>query len=51
MSHKHFQLTISTLLIQSGLEGMQTFRELQACTYNFQHVRSLRYIDQAKQTR
>jgi len=51
MSHKPFQLTISTLLIQSRLGAMQTLRELKARTYSFQHVHSLRYIDQAKLTR
>ena len=32
LSHKHFQLTVSSIFIQSGIQGMQTFRELKART-------------------
>jgi len=38
MSHEHFQLTVSSMLIQSGIQGMQTFRELKARTCNLHYV-------------
>jgi len=43
--------SVSRMLIQSGIQGMQTFRELRARTCNLQHVHSLRYINQSKRTR